>query len=188
MLHNTVTVAVVLVLVHFEVVDLQIRNDLRLTLHLLVLVALQLLHFVVLTLVSESNHGAEEYVQRLLQDVILLQALSVDGRFALSPLIQVVDILNFKGLVPRVRRRIVDHCFPPELLGLKHLLHVRVCMELLATRGPEMVQVESHGSTMHELPNIVHSHVQKSFSVLRVNRRQMVQQYLDGRPPIGHFG
>lgn len=87
------------ILVHFKVVDLHVRYNLSPTLYLLVLMVFELLEFVVFPLISKSNHGAEEYVERLLQDVVLLQSLSIDRGLALSSLIKPVNILDFKDFV-----------------------------------------------------------------------------------------
>lgn len=91
-LYNTVVVGISWVLIDLIVVNLQIRDHLGLTLNLLVLVRIQLFHFVFFALVSESYHGAEEYVQRLFQNIVFLEPLPVYRGFALSSLIQEIDI------------------------------------------------------------------------------------------------
>jgi hypothetical protein len=87
-------------LAHFKVIDLHIRDDLRLTLHLGRFVALELLQLIVLPLVSEGDHRAEENVEWLLQNIVLLQPLAVDCCLALPPLVEEVDVLAFEDLVP----------------------------------------------------------------------------------------
>lgn len=47
-----------------------------------------------------------------------------------------------------------------------------------------MVEVHPYCRAVHVLPNVVHCHVQDSLTVLGVNGRHVVQQDLDGRPPI----
>jgi len=51
------------------------------------LIGFHLFHFVFFALVAKGYHGTEEYVQRLFQDIVFLQSLSVDSSFALSSLI-----------------------------------------------------------------------------------------------------
>lgn len=50
-----------------------------------------------------------------------------------------------------------------------------------------MIEVHPDSGAMHELPNVVHGHVEDRLPVVRVDCRHVVQQDLDSSSPVGQL-
>lgn len=87
----------ILLFVRLKLVEHEILDNINLTLNRSLLVVHHILIFLLVLLVSKSDHGAEEDGKRLFCDVLFLQILSEDLSAALSHLVLVLSIVDFKN-------------------------------------------------------------------------------------------
>lgn len=150
-----------LALVHLVVVHEQVGQDGSLTLDLARLVLQEQLRLVVSLALTEGYHGAEEYGQRLLEDVLTDESASIYLRLALTHLVAVLNVGQLLRLVPKAIY--IFDIFPPELELFQHLLQLDVGVHgwrgLLGSglllHDFEVVQVDLDSGTMRVLPEVL---------------------------------
>ena len=105
----------ILFFVCFKLVEHQILDDINLTLDRGLFVIDQVLIFLLILLVAESDHRTKEDSKRLLCNIFLFEVLSEDFSATLSHLVLVFSVVDFKDLKTLACLRVVLNGLPFEL-------------------------------------------------------------------------
>lgn len=153
-------------------------DDVNLTLDRGLFVILHILIFLLVLLVTESDHGTKEDSKRLLRNIFLFEVLSEDFSATLSHLILVFSVVDFKNFKTLARLGVVLDCLPFEFSLFQDFLDFGVCFG--SSVFSNMEQIETDGATMSVLPDEFKAEVKQLVFEILIYDRNVIEDHFDG--------